>query len=120
MITVDLPMVSRSSGAECLDIDMMVRFKLDAVNTTTALPAASAVPAASAGEVSDWTLPVVGMTCASCAGRVEKALAKVSGVREANVNLATEIATVKADPSLGLDAMRAAIEKAGYEVGEGA
>jgi len=66
----------------------------------------------------DWSLPVVGMTCASCAGRVEKALASVPGVREASVNLATEVATVKADPALDLQAMRAAVEKAGYEVGE--
>jgi Cu+-exporting ATPase len=66
----------------------------------------------------DWTLPVEGMTCASCASRVEKALAKVPGVREASVNLATEIATVKADPVVPLDAMRAAVEKAGYGVGD--
>ncbi len=66
----------------------------------------------------DWTLPIEGMTCASCASRVEKALAKVPGVREAAVNLATEIATVKADTGVKLEAMRAAVEKAGYEVGE--
>jgi Cu+-exporting ATPase len=65
----------------------------------------------------DWTLPVVGMTCASCASRVEKALAKVPGVQEATVNLATEVASVKADTAVRLDAMRAAVEKAGYEVG---
>jgi Cu+-exporting ATPase len=58
------------------------------------------------------------MTCASCASRVEKALAKVPGVREASVNLATEVATVKADEGVRLDAMRAAVEKAGYEVGD--
>src|SRR5438105_1991610 len=66
----------------------------------------------------DWTLPVVGMTCATCASRVERALAKVPGVREASVNLATEIATVKADTGVKLDAIRAAVEKAGYEVGD--
>src|SRR3569832_668717 len=59
----------------------------------------------------DWTLPVEGMTCATCAMRVEKALAKVPGGREANVNLATEIANVKADASLNLDALRAAVKK---------
>jgi Cu+-exporting ATPase len=66
----------------------------------------------------DWTLPVVGMTCASCASRVEKALVRVPGVREATVNLATEVASVKADPAVRLQAMRVAVEKAGYEVGD--
>jgi Cu+-exporting ATPase len=66
----------------------------------------------------DWTLPVEGMTCASCASRVEKALAKVPGVREASVNLATEVATVKADAGVKVDAMRAAVEKAGYGLGD--
>jgi len=65
-----------------------------------------------------WTLPVDGMTCATCAMRVEKALAKVPGVSEALVNLATEVATVKADPTVKLAAMRAAVEKAGYELGD--
>ena len=44
------------------------------------------------------TLPIEGMTCASCVGRVEKALKKVENIEIANVNLATEkavaIATV--------------------------
>jgi Cu+-exporting ATPase len=66
----------------------------------------------------NWTLPIEGMTCATCALRVEKALNKVPGVHGAMVNLATEMATVKADPALKLDAMRAAVEKAGYELGD--
>ena len=42
-----------------------------------------------------------GMTCASCVGRVEKAIAAVPGVQTANVNLATERATVSySDPSV--------------------
>ncbi|NBB84373.1 MAG: hypothetical protein GVY28_13335, partial [Alphaproteobacteria bacterium] len=36
------------------------------------------------------SLPIDGMSCASCAGRVEAALARIAGVREASVNLATE------------------------------
>ncbi|HSV48642.1 MAG TPA: cation transporter, partial [Ramlibacter sp.] len=66
----------------------------------------------------DWMLPVEGMTCASCVNRVEKALAAVPGVGQASVNLATEVATVKADPDVRLDALRGAVEKAGYTVGE--
>ena len=59
-------------------------------------------------------LKVEGMTCASCVARVEKALRKVPGVEEASVNLATETATIQADPAVAEAAM-AAIRKAGYE-----
>jgi len=45
---------------------------------------------------SEWTLAIKGMTCASCASRVEKALLKVSGVVSAEVNLALETAQVAA------------------------
>ena len=41
------------------------------------------------------TLPITGMTCANCVGRVERALKKLSGVLDASVNLATERATVE-------------------------
>ncbi len=61
-------------------------------------------------------LPVQGMTCASCVGRVEKALSKVPGVHDVAVNLATETATVQADPSVSPAAIADAIERAGYEV----
>ncbi|HEY3062023.1 MAG TPA: heavy metal translocating P-type ATPase [Chloroflexota bacterium] len=65
------------------------------------------------------TLPVEGMTCASCVRRIEKALNKIEGVTEANVNLATEQAHVAFDPAVtGIDQMRAAIEKAGYTLRE--
>ncbi|QBR00155.1 heavy metal translocating P-type ATPase [Paraburkholderia pallida] len=67
-------------------------------------------------------LEIRGMTCASCAMRVEKALAKVPGVTRASVNLATEKATVEARAEAGGDAAKAltvqlvaAVEKAGYE-----
>jgi len=58
-------------------------------------------------------LAVEGMTCASCVGRVEKALKAVPGVAEAAVNLATERATVRGTASM--DALVAAVQKAGYE-----
>lgn len=43
-----------------------------------------------------FDLPISGMTCASCAGRVERALRKVNGAEQINVNLATEQARVQA------------------------
>jgi Cu+-exporting ATPase len=64
----------------------------------------------------DWAFPVDGMTCASCVSRVEKALQKVPGVSGATVNLATEAASVKAGPGVSMDALRGAVEKAGYSV----
>ena len=61
------------------------------------------------------TLDIEGMTCASCVGRVQKALSRVDGVVEASVNLATETATVQYDPGLiTLDQLTGAVEKAGY------
>ena len=65
------------------------------------------------------TLPVQGMSCAACVRRVEKALAGVDGVQDASVNLATEKATMVFDPAhAGLDAMKQAVEEAGYELVE--
>jgi copper-(or silver)-translocating P-type ATPase len=60
--------------------------------------------------------PVEGMTCASCVNRIERYLRKTPGVVEANVNLATETATVRFDAGrVALDDLRAAVEAAGYE-----
>ena len=62
------------------------------------------------------TLPVHGMSCASCVGRVERALTRVPGVSAAAVNLATESATVEGEAACQAAAVVAAVEKAGYEV----
>jgi P-type Cu+ transporter len=48
-------------------------------------------------ELKDVQLPITGMTCAACATRIEKGLNRVTGVQEANVNLALEKATIKYD-----------------------
>jgi Cu+-exporting ATPase len=47
-------------------------------------------------ESTTFDLPIAGMTCASCAGRVERALSKVVGATAVSVNLATEQARVQA------------------------
>ncbi|HZS80224.1 MAG TPA: heavy metal translocating P-type ATPase, partial [Herbaspirillum sp.] len=62
----------------------------------------------------ELTLTIDGMTCASCVGRVEKALHAVPSVREASVNLATERATVLAEPGVQTERLIAAVARAGY------
>ncbi|HEV2404538.1 MAG TPA: heavy metal translocating P-type ATPase, partial [Ktedonobacterales bacterium] len=76
-------------------------------------PPAPATPTPTAGA---RELVITGMTCASCARRVERALAKTPGVGAANVNLATERATVTpADGAAVAEAdLIAAVERAGY------
>jgi len=62
------------------------------------------------------TFAIEGMTCASCAMRVEKGLKKVPGVADAQVNLATEKATVTYNPTLtGLEQMEQKVEAVGYK-----
>jgi Cu+-exporting ATPase len=60
-------------------------------------------------------LPIEGMTCASCAARIEKRLSKVPGVAAAQVNFATRVATVKYDPGVAGPALFAkAVEEIGF------
>nr|WP_180204123.1 heavy metal translocating P-type ATPase [Pseudomonas sp. SbOxS1]NYU03965.1 copper-translocating P-type ATPase [Pseudomonas sp. SbOxS1] len=66
-------------------------------------------------ESTTFDLPIAGMTCASCAGRVERALSKVIGASAVSVNLATEQARVQA-PADSLPALMEAVQKAGYSV----
>ena len=61
------------------------------------------------------SLPVEGMTCASCVNRITRFLDRVDGVEEANVNLATDSATIRFDPSrTDVAALVSAVEAAGY------
>src|SRR5271170_4113477 len=61
-------------------------------------------------------LEVSGMTCGSCAARVQRALGRQPGVSEALVNYATGRATVSLQPgALELDGLIAAVRKAGYD-----
>ena len=61
-----------------------------------------------------FTIGVTGMTCAACAGRIERVLKRVPGVAAANVNLATETAQVDGDARVTSGTIEAAIAKAGY------
>ena len=66
------------------------------------------------------TLPITGMTCANCVATVERQLKKLEGVQSAQVNLASERATVEFDPGrLALPDILARVERAGYGVASG-
>lgn len=62
------------------------------------------------------SLPIEGMTCASCVARIERSLLGVEGVRSASVNLTTERADIRADNSIDRRALIDAVEIAGYSV----
>ena len=82
-------------------------------DTTPATPPDTAGGAADA-ETETGMLDIGGMTCASCVGRIEKALLKLDGVADARVNLATEVASVTYAPNLiQLDDLTGAVIKAG-------
>ena len=65
----------------------------------------------------ELSLPIEGMTCASCVNRIERFLRKTPGVEVATVNLATEMATIRYLPDVAdRAALVGAIEAAGYDV----
>lgn len=68
------------------------------------------------GEECRTVLELEGMTCATCAMRIEKGLKKVPGVIDANVNLATELASVQYDPGqTSIEQMVQKVEAVGYK-----
>ena len=94
--------------------------------TTLPVPALAAAPgaapdASAAPPPLEIDIGIGGMTCASCVGRVERALRKQAGVQEATVNLATESARISVSGTPGEDAaatearLRRAVRTAGYE-----
>jgi Cu+-exporting ATPase len=87
--------------------------KADATVTADAL-AAAVRQAGYEVASTDFTLQVEGMTCTSCAGRVEAALLKMPGVMGASVNLATERASVQALSTVSVSDLEAAVDRAGY------
>ena len=95
-----MPAITRSRAAECR-LQIVPDIAQSSIAASTTL-----------------TLTITGMTCASCANRVETALARVPGVVAANVNLATERATLALQAEKGIDPSLAiaAIEQAGYGV----
>ena len=68
-------------------------------------------------KINELTIPIAGMTCASCVSHVESALNEVPGVSKAAVNLATERATVQfANGNISADVLVEAVRNSGYDV----
>lgn len=83
------------------------------------IPEVAAPPLAKAAPVSSRqrvTFPVVGMSCAACAARIQRQLVATPGVRDAAVNFATTKATVEVDGAMPRDLVDA-VREAGYDVG---
>jgi copper ion binding protein len=66
--------------------------------------------------MSTATYTVVGMTCGHCVSSVSEEVSQVDGVTGVEVDLASGAVTVTSDAPVDADAVRAAVEEAGYEV----
>jgi len=93
------------------------RARLELDDPAALAPAIEAVASAGYPAALETTrLPVEGMTCASCTGRVERALLALPGVTEAVANLATRSVTVTHAPGLSAQALAGTVTRAGYKV----
>jgi Cu+-exporting ATPase len=130
LVTFDLPI----SGMTCASCALRVEHALGkvsgvenvSVNFATEqarlqAPAGSLPALLDAVDAAGYAVPggsielaIDGMTCASCSGRVEKALAKLPGVKSVSVNLASERAHIALLGNISTDTLIAAVEKAGY------
>lgn len=91
--------------------------RADVAGTATPADLAGAIRAAGyAVPQGERTIGIEGMTCASCAGRVERALAKVPGVLSVSVNLAAERATLRLLAGVEDQVLAAALASAGYRL----
>ncbi len=84
--------------------------------TSRTIEEKTVVPEIQPGAESRAVLDLEGMTCSSCAMRIEKGLKKVPGVKDASVNLASELATVTYDAAqTGVEQMVQKVEAVGYK-----
>ena len=87
------------------------------VPATTAAQVAQTAPSTPVTKDERCELPLIGMHCASCASRIEKALGSAPGVTAANVNFATSRATVQYDPqATGVAKLSQVVRDLGYDV----
>ncbi|WP_082717486.1 MULTISPECIES: heavy metal translocating P-type ATPase [Burkholderia] len=101
-------------AAQLVDAVKRAGYRASPVSSDSAAAFAPQETAASPAPHTTFEFDIDGMTCASCAGRVEKALSHIPGVTRATVNLATEKATVDADAHLDAAQLVDAVKRAGY------
>jgi P-type Cu+ transporter len=112
--------LSRTEGVSAASVNLVtgratVEYDPDTVEATELVETVEGVGYRAATERTSFG--VTGMTCASCVGRVEKALRRVPGVLDVNVNLVTEKATVEHLPGeAGFQDLKRVVESAGYSV----
>ena len=111
-------MLRRVDGVAEASVNLATERASVQFDAATATPSIIAVAVARAGfgvPAESARFDVGGMTCATCSGRIEKVLRKLDGVTTAQVNLATEVATVAYTPGVvTVASMIAAVEKAGF------
>ncbi|MDQ3930149.1 MAG: heavy metal translocating P-type ATPase, partial [Chloroflexota bacterium] len=112
--------LSKVEGVQSAGVNLATEratVKFDAEKTTPAALRAAIERAGYTVPTNEELLPIEGMTCASCVRRVEKSLARLPGVENVAVNLATEQASIRYNPAMvGHEEFRKAVEKAGYGV----
>lgn len=82
-------------------------------------PTQNSAPSSKKEDIKKIQLPILGMSCASCVSRVQESLSKLPGVVDANVNLATETATIHFDESkANISHFKHAVESIGYKLAE--
>lgn len=106
-LTVNLDLPAMGSSSLLIPVTLLRARNMNASNTHLPQPSSARL-----------SLPVAGMTCASCVGRVERALSAIQGVQAATVNLATERADITFNGQADPQAAVRAIEGAGYTVRE--
>ena len=110
--------IGKVDGVESVDVNLATNKAT--VRSKNGMPAKTIIDVVTGGgydvPLTTGVIDVGGMTCANCVNRVRKALVKVEGVVTADVNLATEQATVEYVPgAVETDDLLAAVTSAGYE-----
>ena len=112
--------LGRAEGVATASVNLATEQATVSFDPTRATPEALLDAIRSAGYepvVEATELSVTGMTCAACSARVQRALRRVDGVLEADVNLATERATIRYLPEVApLDKLVQSVRDAGYDV----
>ncbi len=106
----------RHKEAASTQVENLAQVKTSGIDTNNKNESNNAANNASETLTERYDLPLLGMHCAACATRIEKALSRAPGVEQASVNYATTRATVHYDSqATNLEALRDVVKKAGYD-----